>query len=77
MSSNLYKRLALSVILSFFFLFSFAQSVSDSTGSGMNSVMRSHDKIYVVMAVCITILAVLFLYLVRIDSKVSKKEKVL
>jgi hypothetical protein len=41
----------------------------------MNDVMRSHDKIYVVMAVCITILAVLLLYLVRIDGKVSKKEK--
>jgi hypothetical protein len=37
--------------------------------------MRSHDKIYVVMAVCITILTVLFLYLIRIDIKVSKKEK--
>ncbi len=70
-----YKRLTLAVILSFSFLLSFAQSASDSTGSGMNSVMRSHDKIYVVMVVCITILAVLFLYLVRIDTKVSKKEK--
>ena len=43
----------------------------------MDTIMRSHDKIYVVMAVCITILIVLFLYLIRIDSKVSKKEKVL
>ena len=70
-----FKRLSLSVILSFFSFLLFAQSPADSTD--MNSIMMSHDKIYVVMAVCITILVVLFLYLVRIDMKVSKKEKVL
>jgi len=70
-----FKRLSLSVIFSFFSFLLFAQSPADSTGEGMNSIMRSHDKIYVVMAVCITILVVLFLYLVRIDFKVSKKEK--
>ncbi len=72
-----FKRLSLSVIFSFFSFLLFAQSAADSTSTGMNSIMRSHDKIYVVMAVCITILAVLFLYLIRIDIKVSKKEKVL
>jgi Ca2+/Na+ antiporter len=77
MISKVYKRLTLAVILLFFTFLSFAQSSADSTGTGVNSVMRSHDKIYVVMAVCVTILAVLFLYLIRIDSKVSKKEKVL
>jgi len=77
MISKVYKRLTLAVIFTFFTFLSFAQSSADSTGTGVNSVMRSHDKIYVVMAVCVTILAVLFLYLIRIDSKVSKKEKVL
>jgi uncharacterized membrane protein len=77
MISKVYKRLTLTVTLTFFTFLSFAQSSADSTGTGVNSVMRSHDKIYVVMAVCVTILAVLFLYLIRIDSKVSKKEKVL
>lgn len=72
-----FKRLSLSVILSFLSFLLFAQSPPDSTATGMNSIMRSHDKIYVVMAVCITILVVLFLYLIRIDIKVSKKEKVL
>jgi hypothetical protein len=76
MIKQYYKQLALSVISSFSCLLLIAQSSGDSTGAGTNSVMRSHDKIYVVMAVCITILAVLFLYLVRIDIKVSKKEKV-
>jgi Ca2+/Na+ antiporter len=75
MIKEYYKHLALSVISSFLSLLLFAQSSADSTGSGMNSIMRSHDKIYVVMAVCITILVVLFIYLIRIDRKVSKKEK--
>ncbi|MEO8415297.1 MAG: CcmD family protein [Ginsengibacter sp.] len=70
-----FKRLCLSVTFSFFSFLLFARSPEDSTGGGMNDIMRSHDKIYVVMAVCITILVVLFLYLVRIDMKVSKKEK--
>lgn len=43
--------------------------------SSLDDAMRSHDKIYVVMAVCLIILIVLFLYLIRIDIKVSKKEK--
>jgi hypothetical protein len=47
----------------------------DSTGTGMNSVMRSNNKIYVVMAICLTILLGLILYLIRIDRKVSKAEK--
>ncbi len=43
--------------------------------AGINEpAMRSHNKIYVVMAVCITILVGFILYLVRIDSKVKKLE---
>jgi uncharacterized membrane protein len=72
---NFFKRLALTVIFSFLNFFLFAQSPADLSSTDVNSVMRSHDKIYVVMAVCITILVVLFLYLIRIDIKVSKKEK--
>ena len=77
MIKKYYKHLILYVIPSFFSFLLFAQPPEDSTGAGMNSIMRSHDKIYVVMAVCITILVILFLYLIRIDIKVSKKEKVL
>jgi uncharacterized membrane protein len=73
---HFFKRLCLSAIFSFLSFLVFAQSSADSTAPGMNNIMRSHDKIYVVMAVCITILTVLFLYLIRIDIKVSKKEKV-
>ncbi len=73
---NHLKRLILSVIFSFFNVLLYAQTSADSTENGVNGVMRSHDKIYVVMVVCITILTVLFLYLIRIDLKVSKKEKI-
>ncbi len=76
MIKKYYKRLTLSVIFLFFGFLLFAQSSADSTGTGMNSIMRSHEKIYVVMAVCVTILLILFLYLIRIDVKISKKEKV-
>lgn len=37
--------------------------------------MRSNGKIYVVVAVVLTILAGLFLYLVRLDRKISNIEK--
>lgn len=69
------KRISLSVIFSFVSILLFAQSAADSSPAGLDATMRSHDKIYVVMAVCITILVILLLYLVRIDLKVSKKEK--
>lgn len=39
------------------------------------TVMRSNGKIYVVMAICITILIGLFLYILSIDKKITKMEK--
>lgn len=46
---------------------------AQSTGA-IESTMRSNGKIYVVMAVCITILVGLILYLVSIDRKIAKIE---
>lgn len=66
------KRVGLGVISLLFSPFIMAQT--DSSGISLDETMRSHDKIYVVMAVCIVILIVFFLYLVRIDRKVSGKE---
>ncbi|MBS1736753.1 MAG: CcmD family protein [Bacteroidetes bacterium] len=68
------KHLSLAAIFICNYLLVGAQSVQD-TSATIDSTMRSHDKIYVVMAVCIVILIVFFLYLIRIDLKVSKKEK--
>jgi uncharacterized membrane protein len=39
------------------------------------SVMRSNGKIYVVVAICVTILLGLFLYVASIDRKIGKIEK--
>jgi uncharacterized membrane protein len=38
-------------------------------------VMRSNGKIYVVVAVVVTIVVGLFLYLLNLDRKISKIEK--
>ena len=41
----------------------------------MADAMRSDGKIYVVVAVCLIILAGLFLYVWKLDRKISKLEK--
>ena len=41
----------------------------------MADVMKNNGKIYVVIAVMLTILAGLVLYLIRLDRKISKLEK--
>jgi uncharacterized membrane protein len=41
----------------------------------MADAMRSSGKIYVVIAVILTILAGLIFYVARLDSKISKLEK--
>jgi hypothetical protein len=45
------------------------------SGEGPQTGMRSDGKIYVVVAVVLTILAGLIIYLIRIDRKISKLEK--
>ena len=47
----------------------------DGNGSTVGELMRSNGRIYVVIAVMLTILAGLILYLVRLDRKISKLEK--
>lgn len=75
MIKSYFKSLFLTVSALFLSALLWAQTASDAAPVTSDSVMRSNDKIYVVMAVCITILVALFLYLIRIDIKVSKKEK--
>jgi len=47
----------------------FAQEVE------MADSMRSNGKIYVVVAVCLTILIGLFIYVFLVDKKISRLEK--
>ena len=53
-------------------LFTFFANAQDVT---MADAMKENGKIYVVIAVILTILAGLVLYLVRLDRKISKLEK--
>lgn len=74
MNNLLLKRTCLTILLLLTAPLLWAQT-ENSSSSSIDQALRSHDKIYVVMTVCLVILVVLFLYLIRIDNKVSKKEK--
>ncbi|MDO9376459.1 MAG: CcmD family protein [Bacteroidota bacterium] len=60
-----------------FFLLTFLLIGSIATAQDTNvneGFMRSNGKIYVVLAVCLTILIGLFIYLFTIDRKIGKIE---
>jgi len=63
------KKLISILTFIFFTFFANAQDVK------MADVMKENGKIYVVIAVMLTILAGLVLYLIRLDRKISKMEK--
>lgn len=65
------KRVLLSIVCLFVALFANAQGDKPE----MADVMRSNGKIYVVVAVCLTILIGLIIYVILIDRKISKLEK--
>lgn len=50
-------------------------ALAQSTAAEQEPVMRSNNKIYVVLAVCLTILIGLFLYLFSVERKISKLEQ--
>ena len=64
------KKLISILTFIFFTFFANAQDVK------MADVMKENGKIYVVIAVMLTILAGLVLYLIRLDRKISKLEKI-
>ena len=68
--SLLVSRLTLFFIGMIISMCSFAQDKVE-----MADTMRSNGKIYIVVAVCLTILIGLFLYVMRIDMKLRKMEK--
>lgn len=63
------KHLATTILLLLATLTTFAQSEVE-----MADTFRSEGKIYVVVAVIITILIGLFFYLIRIDRRISRLE---
>jgi len=64
-------RFALMVIGLFTTFFCFAQQNEVE----MADTMRSNGKIYIVVAVCLTILVGLFLYVMSVDRKLRRLEK--
>lgn len=66
-----FTRLILLMIGLFVSSISFAQAQPVE----MADTMRSNGKIYIVVAVCLTILIGLFLYVFSIDRKLNKLEK--
>ena len=62
------------VIFTFLAVLAYAQNGGNEPVQ-MADVMRSNGKIYVVVAVVVTILIGLFVYLFSLDRKISKMEK--
>ena len=69
------KKLLLTL---FFFFISFWIMAQDTTVAQVErepTGLRAYEKVYVVVAVLTTILAGLFIYIIRLDRKISKLEK--
>lgn len=56
-------------------LFILISLISSAQEVQMADEMRNNGKIYVVVAVCLTILLGLFLYVFLVDRKISRLEK--
>jgi CcmD family protein len=70
--SFLVSRLGLFMLMMVLSIASIAQTQQPVE---MADTMRSNGKIYIVVAVCLTILIGLFVYVFSIDRKISKLEK--
>ena len=59
------------------FLFTFLSAISQETSRqvDMADTLRNNGKIYVVVAVLLTIFAGIIFYLVRLDRKITRLEK--
>ena len=69
------KKFVLLVAAFLINMIAMAQSSTSAASSNNDGFMRSEGKIYVVMAVAVTILAGLLLYIIRLDRKITKLEK--
>jgi len=67
---KIFLRFACTLIFLIAGVYSYAQQKVE-----MADTMRSNGKIYVVVAVCITILTGLFIYIFFLDRKISRFEK--
>jgi hypothetical protein len=67
------RKLLLSTFLFFINFLAFAQDTTKEVD--MADTMRSNGKIYVVVAVILTIFVGLIIYLIRLDRKITRLEK--
>jgi len=63
------------LVFTFLTVLLYAQDGPKNEHVKMDDFMSSNGKIYVVVAVVVTILVGLFVYLVSVDRKISKLEK--
>ena len=71
----MHKKLFALLALFLGFMGLMAQAQPDSQHVEMADQLRANGKIYVVVAVLIVILLGLFLYLARLDRKITRLEK--
>lgn len=71
---NNMKRMALLIALSILQFMVFAQDMNQKTEEPTD-FMNSSGKIYVVVAVVVTIVLGIFIYLLNLDRKITKLEK--
>lgn len=70
------KKIKTTFFVLFFLLSTAIVHAQNETGkSAFGETMRSNGRIYVVIAVMLTILAGLIIYLVRLDKKMTRIEK--
>ncbi|HKO81032.1 MAG TPA: hypothetical protein VJU78_11585 [Chitinophagaceae bacterium] len=69
------QKIKTTLFLSACMLLSLFVQAQNSAKTTFGETMRSNGRIYVVIAVMLTILVGLILYLVRLDRKITKIEK--
>lgn len=69
------KSIGFVIAFSLLSIFAFAQNVADSAQQPNADVMRSNGKIYVVVAVIVTIVVGIFVYLLSLDRRIKKLER--
>ncbi|RXK87133.1 CcmD family protein [Filimonas effusa] len=67
------RRIAVMLAGCFMSLAAMAQEVAAPAAE--NDLMRSNGKLYVVVAVVVTIVTGIFIYLLNLDRKISRLEK--
>ncbi|MEP7319142.1 MAG: CcmD family protein [Panacibacter sp.] len=71
---NKLKRIAFVIAICILQVYAFAQDTAAKTEEPTD-FMRSEGKLYVVMAVVVTIVLGIFIYLVNLDRKIKALEK--